>query len=47
MAGEKVQWFGPGETARRLGVSTKALRVSIGRTACRQGSGAEITRLKG
>lgn len=27
MAGEKEQWFGPGETARRLGVTTKALRV--------------------
>jgi DNA-binding transcriptional MerR regulator len=27
MVGEKEQWFGPGETARRLGVSTKALRV--------------------
>jgi DNA-binding transcriptional MerR regulator len=27
MVGEKEQWFGPGETARRLGVTTKALRV--------------------
>ena len=27
MGGEKEQWFGPGETARRLGVTTKALRV--------------------
>jgi DNA-binding transcriptional MerR regulator len=27
MGGEKKQWFGPGETARRLGVTTKALRV--------------------
>jgi MerR family transcriptional regulator, thiopeptide resistance regulator len=27
MSGEKEQWFGPGETARRLGVTTKALRV--------------------
>jgi DNA-binding transcriptional MerR regulator len=27
MSGEKDQWFGPGETARRLGVTTKALRV--------------------
>jgi DNA-binding transcriptional MerR regulator len=27
MDGEKEQWFGPGETARRLGVTTKALRV--------------------
>jgi DNA-binding transcriptional MerR regulator len=27
MGGEKDQWFGPGETARRLGVTTKALRV--------------------
>jgi DNA-binding transcriptional MerR regulator len=27
MAGEKEQWFGPGETARRLGVTTKALTV--------------------
>ena len=27
MGGEKQQWFGPGETARRLGVTTKALRV--------------------
>ncbi|HEX4159801.1 MAG TPA: MerR family transcriptional regulator [Rhizomicrobium sp.] len=27
MTGEKEQWFGPGETARRLGVTTKALRV--------------------
>ena len=27
MGGEKEQWFGPGATARRLGVTTKALRV--------------------
>ncbi|CDX40762.1 putative MerR family regulatory family protein [Mesorhizobium plurifarium] len=27
MGGEKEQWFGPGETARRVGVTTKALRV--------------------
>ncbi len=27
MGGEKEPWFGPGETARRLGVTTKALRV--------------------
>jgi MerR family transcriptional regulator, thiopeptide resistance regulator len=27
MAGDKVQWLGPGETAQRLGVSIKALRV--------------------
>ncbi|WP_217578570.1 MerR family transcriptional regulator [Mesorhizobium sp. GbtcB19] len=27
MGSEKEQWFGPGETARRLGVTTKALRV--------------------
>ena len=27
MDGGRAQWFGPGETARRLGVSTKALRV--------------------
>ncbi len=27
MGGEKDQWLGPGETARRLGVTTKALRV--------------------
>jgi len=27
MGGEDEQWFGPGETARRLGVTTKALRV--------------------
>lgn len=27
MGGEKEQWFGPGEAARRLGVTTKALRV--------------------
>ena len=27
MGGEKEQWFGPGQTARRLGVTTKALRV--------------------
>jgi DNA-binding transcriptional MerR regulator len=27
MGGEKEQWFGPGETARRLGVTAKALRV--------------------
>jgi DNA-binding transcriptional MerR regulator len=27
MGGSKEQWFGPGETARRLGVTTKALRV--------------------
>jgi DNA-binding transcriptional MerR regulator len=27
MGGEREQWFGPGETARRLGVTTKALRV--------------------
>jgi DNA-binding transcriptional MerR regulator len=27
MDGERAQWFGPGETARRLGVTTKALRV--------------------
>jgi len=27
MDGEKEQWFGPGETSRRLGVTTKALRV--------------------
>ncbi|HEY3814631.1 MAG TPA: MerR family transcriptional regulator [Caulobacteraceae bacterium] len=27
MAGEKQTWLGPGETARRLGVSTKALKV--------------------
>ena len=27
MDSEKEQWFGPGETARRLGVTTKALRV--------------------
>ena len=27
MGGDKAQWFGPGETARRLGVTTKALRV--------------------
>lgn len=27
MGGDKEQWFGPGETARRLGVTTKALRV--------------------
>jgi DNA-binding transcriptional MerR regulator len=27
MGGEKERWFGPGETARRLGVTTKALRV--------------------
>ncbi|TPJ57449.1 MerR family transcriptional regulator [Mesorhizobium sp. B2-7-1] len=27
MSGEKEQWFGPGETARRVGVTTKALRV--------------------
>ena len=27
MDGGKEQWFGPGETARRLGVTTKALRV--------------------
>jgi DNA-binding transcriptional MerR regulator len=25
--GERAQWFGPGETAQRLGVTTKALRV--------------------
>jgi DNA-binding transcriptional MerR regulator len=27
MGGEREQWFGPGEAARRLGVTTKALRV--------------------
>jgi DNA-binding transcriptional MerR regulator len=27
MGGESEQWFGPGETARRLGVTPKALRV--------------------
>jgi DNA-binding transcriptional MerR regulator len=27
MGGVDEQWFGPGETARRLGVTTKALRV--------------------
>jgi DNA-binding transcriptional MerR regulator len=27
MDGAKAQWFGPGETARRLGVTTKALKV--------------------
>jgi MerR family transcriptional regulator, thiopeptide resistance regulator len=27
VTGETEQWFGPGETARRLGVTTKALRV--------------------
>jgi DNA-binding transcriptional MerR regulator len=27
MGGDKEQWFGPGETARRLGVTAKALRV--------------------
>jgi MerR family transcriptional regulator, thiopeptide resistance regulator len=27
MGGEREQWFGPGQTARRLGVTTKALRV--------------------
>jgi len=27
MGAEKERWFGPGETARRLGVTTKALRV--------------------
>ena len=27
MGGDKERWFGPGETARRLGVTTKALRV--------------------
>ena len=27
MDGERERWFGPGETARRLGVTTKALRV--------------------
>lgn len=27
MVGRKEQWLGPGETARRLGVTTKALRV--------------------
>ena len=27
MGGETEQWFGPGATARRLGVTTKALRV--------------------
>jgi DNA-binding transcriptional MerR regulator len=27
MGGEQEQWFGPGEAARRLGVTTKALRV--------------------
>lgn len=27
MGGEKEQWLGPGQTARRLGVTTKALRV--------------------
>jgi DNA-binding transcriptional MerR regulator len=27
MGGEKEQWLGPGETARRLGITTKALRV--------------------
>ena len=27
MGGGKEHWFGPGETARRLGVTTKALRV--------------------
>jgi DNA-binding transcriptional MerR regulator len=27
MGGEKEPWFGPGETARRLGVTAKALRV--------------------
>jgi len=27
MGGEKEQWFGPGETAGRLGVTIKALRV--------------------
>jgi DNA-binding transcriptional MerR regulator len=27
MGSEKERWFGPGETARRLGVTTKALRV--------------------
>lgn len=27
MVGEKERWFGSGETARRLGVTTKALRV--------------------
>jgi DNA-binding transcriptional MerR regulator len=27
VGGEKARWFGPGETARRLGVTTKALRV--------------------
>jgi len=27
MSGDKAQWFGPGETARRLGVTTKALKV--------------------
>jgi DNA-binding transcriptional MerR regulator len=27
MDGEKEQWLGPGETARRLGVTAKALRV--------------------
>jgi DNA-binding transcriptional MerR regulator len=27
MSGDTQRWFGPGETARRLGVTTKALRV--------------------
>jgi DNA-binding transcriptional MerR regulator len=27
MGSDKERWFGPGETARRLGVTTKALRV--------------------
>lgn len=27
MGGGEARWFGPGETARRLGVTTKALRV--------------------
>ncbi|WP_448955490.1 MerR family transcriptional regulator [Labrys neptuniae] len=27
MVGKEERWFGPGETARRLGVTTKALRV--------------------
>ena len=27
MIGKKERWFGPGETARRLGVTSKALRV--------------------
>src|ERR1700742_1415490 len=27
MGSEKERWYGPGDTARRLGVTTKALRV--------------------